>query len=85
MPKTPLEIRLFVKPFCGWCHEAKDWLDAREFPYEELDVTSDRAARDEMFRLTRQSRAPSITVDGHVLADFGTDELEAFLRQHGYL
>ena len=46
---------------------------------------SDRAARDEMFRLTRQSRAPSITVDGHVLADFGTDELEAFLRQHGYL
>jgi glutaredoxin len=40
----PQKIRLFVKPFCGWCHEAKDWLDERGIDYEELDVISDRAA-----------------------------------------
>jgi glutaredoxin len=85
MPKTPLQIRLFIKPFCPWCHEAKDWLDEHGFAYEELDVTSDRAARDEMFQLTHQSKAPSMEVDGHVLADFGADELQVFMKHHGYL
>ena len=74
-------IRLFVKPFCGWCHEAKDWLDDRGISYEELDVTSDRAAWNEMVRLTGQTLAPVIEVDGEVLADFDTDQLERFWKE----
>ena len=45
----PSKIRLFIKPYCGWCTEAQDWLKERNIDYEELDVTSDRAARQEMF------------------------------------
>ena len=63
-------IRLFVKPYCGWCHEAEDWLDERGLKYETLDVTSDAKARQEMFRLSGQTLAPVIDVDGEVLADF---------------
>jgi monothiol glutaredoxin len=37
-----------------------------------------------MHSLTGQSRAPSIELDGHVLADFGADELEQWLRKLGY-
>ena len=73
-------IRLFVKPFCGWCHEAKDWLEARGISYEELDVTSDRTAWNEMVRLSGQTRAPVIEVDDEVLADFDTDQLERFWK-----
>ena len=75
------KIRLFVKPFCGWCHEAKDWLDDRGIQYEELDVMSNRAAWNEMRELTGQTYAPVIDVDGEVLADFGTDELERFWKK----
>jgi len=74
-------IRLFVKPFCGWCHEAKDWLDERGIRYEELDVLSSRAAWKEMVRLSGQTLAPVIDVDGEVLADFDTDQLETFWKQ----
>ena len=81
----PTHVRLFTKPFCGWCDEAKDWLEEHGIAYEELDVTSNSAARKEMFDLTGQSRAPSMEVDGHVLADFGADELEVFMKQHGYV
>ncbi|WP_343124967.1 glutaredoxin family protein [Verrucomicrobium spinosum] len=49
--------------------------------YEVLDVTSDREARAEMHELTGQSKAPSIDVDGHILADFGADELEAWWKK----
>jgi len=71
-------VRLFIKPFCGWCHEAIDWLDQRGIQYETLDVTTDPAARKEMFQLSGQTLAPVIEVDGEILADFDTGELEEF-------
>jgi glutaredoxin len=77
----PERVRLFIKPFCGWCHEAIDWLDERGIAYEKLDVTTNRAARQEMLELTGQSLAPCIDVDGEILADFDTDQLEAFWKR----
>jgi glutaredoxin 3 len=77
----PNKIRLFIKPFCGWCHEAIDWLEERGLEFESLDVTSDRAAREEMFELTGQTLAPVIEIDGEVLADFDTDQLEVFWKK----
>ena len=77
----PEKVRLFIKPFCGWCHEAKDWLDERGVGYEELDVISDRAAFKEMKELSGQTLAPVIEVDGEVLADFDTEQLEKFWKK----
>lgn len=77
----PNKVRLFIKPYCGWCHEAKDWLDERGIQYEELDVTSDRTARSEMIELSHQTLAPVIDVDGEILADFDTDQLEVFWKK----
>ena len=76
-------IRLFVKPYCGWCREATDWLDQRGIKYEVLDVIGDQAAYDEMVRLSGQTLAPVIEVDGQVLADFGASELADWWRPHG--
>jgi glutaredoxin 3 len=81
---APQSIRLFVKPGCPWCHEAIDWLDERGIKYETLDVISDPEARAEMQELTGQSKAPSIDVDGDILADFGADELEAWWKKKGF-
>jgi glutaredoxin len=77
----PSKVRLFIKPFCGWCHEAMDWLEERGISFETLDVASDRAARNEMFELTGQTLAPVIDVDGEILADFDTDQLEDFWKK----
>lgn len=71
-----MNIRLFIKPGCPWCDEAIDWLDMNGIDYETLDITSDPEARREMQDITGQSKAPSIDVDGRVLADFSADELE---------
>ena len=79
----PTTVRLFIKPFCGWCTEALEWLDRNKIKYNTLDVTSDRVAWDEMVRLSGQSCAPVIEVDGEMLADFGASELARFWEQLG--
>jgi len=77
----PKRVRLFVKPYCGWCHKAERWLDQHEIEYETIDVISDEAAYDEMIRLSDQELAPVIDVDGEILADFGPDQLARFWSQ----
>jgi glutaredoxin 3 len=74
-------VRLFIKPYCGWCHEAVEWLEQRGIQYETLDVTNDPAARREMYELSGQTLAPTIDVDGEILADFDTGQLEAFWKR----
>ncbi len=69
---------MFIKPYCGWCHKATRWLDERQVDYEEIDVTADEAAYDEMIRISGQDLAPVIDVDGEVLGDFGPDQLAEF-------
>ena len=74
----PKRVRLFIKPYCGWCHKAERWLDDKGIGYEKVDVIADEAAYDEMIRLSRQDLVPVLDVDGKVLADFGPEQLADF-------
>jgi glutaredoxin 3 len=77
----PKRIRLFVKPYCGWCHKAIRWLDEQGVEYENIDVIADEAAHDEMIRLSGQELAPVLEVEGEVLADFGPEQLPEFFKK----
>jgi glutaredoxin 3 len=80
----PNPVRLFIKPYCGWCHKAVRWLDNHDVEYETIDVIADEVAFDEMVKLSGQELAPVIDVNGQVLADFGPDELARFWKQLGH-
>jgi len=71
-------VRLFIKPYCGWCHKAVRWLDEHQVKYEQVNVIADETAFDEMIKLSGQELAPVLEVDGQVLADFGPDQLADF-------
>jgi len=77
----PPRVRLFVKPYCGWCRGAQEWLDRQDVQYEALDVTANAKAAKEMLRLSGQTLAPVIEADGRVLADFDAEELAAFWQR----
>ncbi|HEY5233360.1 MAG TPA: glutaredoxin family protein [Verrucomicrobiae bacterium] len=75
-----MKARLFIKPYCGWCHKAMRWLDGHGIAYEKIDVVADDAAFAEMVRLSGQELAPVLDADGKILADFGPEELPGFLK-----
>ena len=44
---------------------------------------ADPVAFDELRRLSGQTKAPTMRWDDEILADFGADELDSFLRERG--
>lgn len=75
-------LKLYIKPGCPWCIMAEDWLEAKGYQYEVINVLSDQRLFDEMMRISGQRRAPTLTVGELVLPDFGPDELAVFLKRH---
>jgi glutaredoxin len=75
------QIRLYTRGLCGWCQEAKAWLQEHQLPFEEIDVGSVPGAYEEMKQLSGQHYVPTIVVDGHVLADFDVKQLEQFVAK----
>ncbi len=84
MSNPSLKIRLFTKSYCGWCHEAIDWLESKGLDFENLEVISDPCAMKELRELTGGTMTPSIDVNGEILADFGVDELESWWQSKGF-
>ncbi len=75
-------LNLYVKPGCPWCEEAETWLKQNGFTVEKRDVNREPEYFAEMKRLSGQTKAPTLEVDGLVLADFGLDELIPFLEKN---
>jgi glutaredoxin len=83
--KVPSEVILYTRPICGWCQDAKAWLDERGWKFVSRDVGADASARQRAVGLSGQTLVPVIEVDGLVLGDFDVGQLERFLKAHGYL
>lgn len=77
-----MPLTLYVKTWCPWCVMAQRDLDGRGFKYQLIDVESDRALYDEMIRLSGQRYTPTLVAGELVLADFGPEELAAFIQKH---
>ncbi len=76
------ELKLYSREWCSWCIDAKDYLTERGYKFQEIDVGQDRQAYEEMKELSDQTYVPTLVAGEEVLANFDTDQLDAFLKQH---
>jgi glutaredoxin-like YruB-family protein len=73
-------VVLYSQPGCPPCHAAKQFLNARNIPFEYNDVQSDPAALDELVRLNSRS-TPTIVVGEEVMIGFDPDRLDSLLKE----
>ncbi|MFC2065534.1 glutaredoxin domain-containing protein [Chloroflexota bacterium] len=76
-------VKIYTTPTCGYCHQVKGFLSERGVRYTEYDVSRDRAAADEMVRLTGQMGVPVILVDEQAVIGFDRPRLESLLARSG--
>jgi glutaredoxin 3 len=76
---------IYTKTACGWCDDALEWLEARGYAFDEVNVSEDAAAFAQMRQLSGQSKCPTLVAGNELLPDFDTGQLEEFLKEHGWL
>ncbi len=65
----PTRLRLFSRPGCHLCDDARAVLDRVGEPYEDVDIDTD----DELLKRYLE-RIPVVTLDGEELFEFFADE-----------
>ncbi|HXK36637.1 MAG TPA: glutaredoxin domain-containing protein [Candidatus Paceibacterota bacterium] len=72
-------ITIYSTPTCGYCRMAKDYLQSRNIPFTDIDVSLDQTKAQEMFDKSGQFGVPVIDVGGTIIIGFDKHKLEELL------
>lgn len=76
-----MNIIIYTKTGCPWCGDALAFLRAKKVAFEEREVLSNPKFFEELKIKSGQSKAPTLDVDGEILADTDAEAIEVFLKQ----
>lgn len=68
-------IILYTQPYCPACRRIKDFFAEIRVGYEELDVSEDYDARDDLWEIHGSQNTPTVVIDGEVFIGFRRQEL----------
>lgn len=70
------KVIVYSTPTCPYCVYAKEFFKENNVPFEDVDVTKDKAKAQEMVMKSGQMGVPVVDIDGKILIGF---QPEAFL------
>lgn len=75
------KVKVYSTPTCPYCVMAKQWLESKKVPFEDVNVAADHQAAMEMVEKTGQMGVPVIEVDGQFVVGFDAESIEKLLKQ----
>jgi|Deesub1362A_J573_1020465.scaffolds.fasta_scaffold00186_35 glutaredoxin-like YruB-family protein len=80
-----MDVKVYTSPTCPWCKKTKEFLSKEGVKFEEVDVTQDPEALDELVRIAGVRSVPVTTCGNDVLVGYDPDRLQSIVncaRQH---
>jgi len=74
-----MTVKVYSTPTCPWCHKTKDYLKQKKVLFEDIDVSSNRKAADEMIDKSGQMGVPVIDIDGEIIIGFDVEAINKAL------
>jgi glutaredoxin-like YruB-family protein len=62
-----MNVKVYSTPTCPYCKLTKDYFKEKGIAFEDIDVSADSGAAQEMVKLSGQMGVPVVDVDGHVI------------------
>ncbi len=78
-----MRVDIYTSPTCGYCHQAKRFLNERGIRYFEYDVSRDQDAAERMINLTGQMGVPVVIINGQTVIGFDRNRIESLLAVAG--
>ena len=73
-------IRVFSTPACPYCVTLKSFLKEHNIQFEDIDVSKDEKALDEMIDRSGQMGVPEIDINGEIIVGFNQDRIKQLLK-----
>ncbi len=76
MPK----VKIYSTPTCVYCITLKKFLEENNIDFEEVDISEDKEAAEEMIERTGQMGVPVTEIDGEMVVGFDRDKISKLLN-----
>jgi glutaredoxin-like YruB-family protein len=81
--KTVKSVTVYTTPTCSWCGTLKSYLNKNRIRYQEIDVSTNEAAAQEMVRKSGQQGVPQTMIGGEMVIGFDKAKINRLLEIEG--
>ena len=75
-----MNVKVYSTKFCPYCKLAKNFLEEKKIPFEEIDVQENQEAAKEMIEKSGQMGVPVIEIDGKIVIGFNVEQIKTLLK-----
>lgn len=75
------KVKVYSTQTCPFCYMTKDFLREKKVEFEDIDISSDRKAAQEMVAKSGQTGVPVIDINGKIIVGFDKKAIEAELKK----
>jgi glutaredoxin-like YruB-family protein len=72
-------VKVYSTPSCPWCIRAKQFLKENNVIFQDMDVSGDKQAADEMVQKSGQMGVPVLDIDGEIIVGFDKEKIKQSL------
>ena len=72
-------IKVYSTPTCPWCIRAKQFLKDNNLDFQNIDVSVDQAAAEEIIKKSGQMGVPVLDIDGEIIVGFDKERISKAL------
>jgi len=69
------KVKIYSTPTCPYCIRAKQFLKENGIAFEDVDVSRDASAGEEMIQKSGQMGVPVLDIDGEIIIGFDKEKI----------
>ncbi len=73
-------VKVYSTKMCPYCVTLKQFLKQNNIEFEDIDVSSDQKAQEEMIKKSGQMGVPVVDIDGEIIVGFDKEKITKILK-----
>ena len=73
-------VKIFSTPSCVYCITLEEYLKKNNISFEDIDVSKDEKALNEMVEKSSQMTVPVVDIDGEIIIGFDKKRINELLK-----
>ncbi len=73
-------VKIFTTYLCPYCFTLQEFLKLKNIEFQEIDVTQDEKAKDELIKKTGKMEVPVLEINGQLVVGFDKEKISKLLN-----